>query len=135
VREVLLAICVPIAMAIPAAAQDATWSPTAATGNFNSATNWTGLSVPASPSTAFFGTETTGATALSFSAITLIGGFTFNTGASNYTFLLNNVVNFNGAGIVINGGSASFRSMPAWFSTTAARPEAPTSQITTICSS
>jgi autotransporter-associated beta strand protein len=108
VRELLLAFSALVAMAMPAAAQDATWSPTAATGNFNSATNWTAFSVPGPPSTAFFGTETSGATSLSFSAPTFIGGFTFNTGASNYSFLLNNVVNFTGAGIVINGGSASF---------------------------
>ena len=55
--------------------------------------------------TAFFGTSNT--TALTFSANTTVGGWTFNAGAPAYTFTNNQSLNFNGAGIVINGGSAT----------------------------
>ncbi|WP_354035868.1 hypothetical protein [Bradyrhizobium sp. S3.2.6] len=37
-----------------------------------------------------------------------VGGFTFNGGASNYNFSGGGLLTFNGAGIVINGGSATF---------------------------
>ena len=60
--------------------------------------------------TAFFGASNQNN--VSFSAInTTIGGWTFNAGASNYTFTISDlnsfVVNFTGAGIVVNGGSAT----------------------------
>ena len=56
--------------------------------------------------TAFFGTSNI--TNLSFSAATTtIGGWTFNAGASNYNFTNGRSLTFNGAGIVIDGGSAS----------------------------
>ena len=63
--------------------------------------------------TASFGTSNT--TSLSFSANTTIGGWTFNSGASNYSFTIppnptDVLVVFTGAGIVINGGSASITS-------------------------
>jgi len=98
----------PLAALLPGAAlaQDATWLTNPGTGDFNTAANWNPAAVPTG--TAFFGTSTT--TSLSFSAniITVIGGWTFNPGASAYTFSTsNNTVNFNGTGIVINGGSAS----------------------------
>ena len=86
-----------------ARAQDATWLPNPASGNFNTAANWNPATVPTG--TAFFGTSNT--TALTFSAPTTVGGWTFNAGASAYTFNNNQSLNFNGAGIVINGGSAA----------------------------
>jgi uncharacterized protein with beta-barrel porin domain len=90
--------------ASPAAAQDATWLATPGSGDFNTAANWNPATVPTG--TALFGTSNT--TALSFSADTTIGGWTFNAGASNYTFSnIGQMVQFNGAGIVVNGGSAS----------------------------
>jgi hypothetical protein len=56
--------------------------------------------------TAFFGISNV--TNLSFSAATTtIGGWTFNAGASNYNFTNGRSLTFNGAGIVIDGGSAS----------------------------
>src|SRR5258708_1689119 len=53
----------------------------------------------------FFGFSNT--TALSFSANTTIGGWTFNAGASAYSFTNGQTLNFTGAGIAVNGGSAS----------------------------
>jgi autotransporter-associated beta strand protein len=89
--------------ALPAAAQDATWLATPATGDFNTATNWTPATVPTG--TAFFNSSNT--TSLTFSADTTIGGWTFNSGASNYSFTNGHTLQFNGAGIVVNGGSAT----------------------------
>jgi autotransporter-associated beta strand protein len=94
--------------AVAAHAQDATWLPPPATptSDFNNPANWTPVAPPAGPTgTAFFGQSNT--TALSFSADTAIGGWTFNTGASNYTFTNGHALDFNGSGIVINGGSAT----------------------------
>ena len=60
--------------------------------------------------TAFFGASNT--TNLSFSAHTTLGGWTFNAGASAYTFTNNQALSFNGAGIVDNGGSATITNDP-----------------------
>jgi autotransporter-associated beta strand protein len=110
-RAALLASAALLLAALPAAAQNATWNnpatvagPAAGTFDFNANANWTNpATVPTG--TAFFGTSST--TALSFSANTTIGGWTFNAGASNYTFTNGQILQFTGAGIVINGGSAT----------------------------
>jgi autotransporter-associated beta strand protein len=87
-----------------ARAQDATWAATPGSGDFNSAANWSPAAVPTG--TAFF--DASGVTSLSFSAgTTTVGGWTFNAGASAYSFANGQDLEFNGAGIVINGGSAS----------------------------
>jgi hypothetical protein len=69
-----------VALTTAAAAQDATWLGT--NSDFNLDTNWNTGSVPFG--TAFFGTSSI--TALSFSADTTIGGWTFNPGVADYTF-------------------------------------------------
>lgn len=109
-RAALLASSALVAAALPAAAQDATWllnatvaGPVAGTFDFNAAANWSPATVPTG--TAFFGTSNT--TALSFSTDTTIGGWTFNAGAPAYTFTNGRILTFDGAGIIINGGSAS----------------------------
>lgn len=104
-RSVLPTLVMLAAAVTPAAAQNATWNAVPGTGNFNTATNWTPAQVPTG--TAFFDTSTI--TSLTFSANTTIGGWTFNPGASNYTFTTptNRTLTFNGAGIIINGGSLS----------------------------
>jgi autotransporter-associated beta strand protein len=90
--------------ATPSHAQDATWLASPGSGDFDTGANWSTATVPTG--TAFFGTSST--TGLSFSQNpTTVGGWTFNAGASNYTFTNGNVLNFTGAGIVINGGSAT----------------------------
>ncbi|WPO38844.1 autotransporter outer membrane beta-barrel domain-containing protein [Tardiphaga sp. 42S5] len=93
----------PFLAALPAAAQDATWLASPGSGNFNDAANWGPAGVPTG--TAFFGTSTV--TALSFSAGTTLDGWTFNAGASAYSFTGGPGVLFTGAGIAINGGSAT----------------------------
>ena len=110
-RAALLASSALIAVAVPAAAQDATWllnatvaNPVAGTFDFNADANWTNpATVPTG--TASFGTSNT--PNLSFSSPTTIGGWTFNAGASSYSFTNTTQVQFDGAGIVINGGSAT----------------------------
>ncbi|WP_244521900.1 autotransporter outer membrane beta-barrel domain-containing protein [Bradyrhizobium embrapense] len=95
---------------LPAAAQDASWStfpfagPFPGSRDFNTGINWTGGSVPTG--TATFGVSNV--TSLSFSSnITSVGGWTFYAGASAYSFGVSQTLNFNGAGIVINSGSAT----------------------------
>jgi autotransporter-associated beta strand protein len=95
------ALC--LASALPAAAQDATWNFAPGSGDYSTATNWTPTAVPTG--TAFFGLS--GTTALSFSANATVGGWTFNTGASAYSFTTSHFLSFTGDGIVINGGSAA----------------------------
>ena len=87
----------------PALAQDATWLGSPGTADFNTGANWGPGTVPTG--TAFFGASDT--TALSFSADTTVGGLTFNAGASAYSFTNSQNLNFDGAGIVVNGGSAT----------------------------
>ncbi|WP_244499887.1 autotransporter outer membrane beta-barrel domain-containing protein [Tardiphaga robiniae] len=91
----------PFWAALPAAAQDATWLSAPGSGDFNTAANWGPAAVPTG--TAFFGTS--GVAALSFSASTTLGGWTFNAGASAYSFTVGSSLFFVGAGIVVNGGS------------------------------
>ena len=97
-----MALVVVTAFAPGAArAQNATWRDPAATADFNTRTNWVpDVAVPTG--TASFGPSNT--TALTFSANTTIGGWTFIAGAPAYTFTNNQAVTFNGAGI--NGSPA-----------------------------
>ncbi|KRE14566.1 hypothetical protein ASE66_14500 [Bosea sp. Root483D1] len=102
---VLLAGVALAALAGTAAAQDATWGLNPATGDFNTGGNWTPATVPTG--TASFGVSNT--INLTFSApTTTIGRWTFDAGASNYTFTNNaQTLEFVGAGIVVNGGGLS----------------------------
>jgi hypothetical protein len=101
----LLAGVALAALAGTAAAQDATWLLNPATGDFNTDGNWTPATVPTG--TASFGASNT--VNLTFSApTTTIGRWTFDAGASNYTFTNNaQTLDFVGAGIVVNGGGLS----------------------------
>ena len=89
--------------AAPARAQNATWLATPSSGNFNAPANWDPATVPTG--TASFAASNI--SSLSFSANTTVGGFTFDPGASAYTFTNGQTLVFNGAGIIINGGSAA----------------------------
>jgi autotransporter-associated beta strand protein len=94
--------------AVAAHAQDATWNLNG-TGEFNTPSNWTPATVPTG--TAFFGVSNQNN--VTFSATTSnINSWTFNAGASNYNFIINaplltGGINFFGAGIVLNGGTAN----------------------------
>lgn len=84
---------------------DATWLFSPATSDFNTGTNWdTGL-VPTN--VAVF--DASNRSGLTFSANTTIGGWTFNVGAEDYVFLVGafRTLTFDGAGIIVNGGSAT----------------------------
>jgi hypothetical protein len=100
--------------AVAAHAQDATWllnatvpGPVPGTFDFNAPANWSPPTFPSGPTgTATFDKSNT--PNLSFSAsTTTVGGWTFNAGASNYSFTNESTLEFGDAGIVINGGSAT----------------------------
>jgi autotransporter-associated beta strand protein len=95
---------VAVAALLPGAARagDATWVG-GTSGDFDTATNWNPNSaVPTG--TATFGASA--ATGLSFSVDTPIGGWMFNSGASNYTFANGQLVTFTGAGASITNGAS-----------------------------
>ncbi|WP_199777466.1 autotransporter domain-containing protein, partial [Bosea sp. FBZP-16] len=98
-----LALLAGTALVAPAHAQNATWHTAPVSTNFNAGLNWdTGVRPTG---TAFFGTSTI--TNLSFASDVTIGGWTFNANAANYSFSNNRILEFTGAGIVVNGGSAT----------------------------
>ncbi|WP_342731086.1 autotransporter domain-containing protein [Bradyrhizobium sp. B117] len=94
-----------LAWALPAApsrADDATWLPSPPSNDYSAGANWSTHSVPTG--TAYFDVSNT--TNLLNTSDQTIGGWTFNLGASDYTFTNSNAIfGFNGAGIVVNGGS------------------------------
>jgi autotransporter-associated beta strand protein len=95
-RIALLASSALCAAALPAAAQDATWLLAPGSADYNTAANWTPATVPTG--TAHFAAS--GTTALSLSANTTMGGWTFNAGSPAYTFLTNgHTLEFAGLGI------------------------------------
>src|ERR1700738_3341080 len=92
----------------PAAAQDATWvggTPSAASSDYGTSANWAAAGPP--PDTAFFNVSAN--SNISIAGLNNVGGWTFSPGASAYTFANSGTSNFAfvGAGITINGGSAS----------------------------
>jgi outer membrane autotransporter protein len=115
-RLALSAMALAALALVPSAthAQDATWllvptvaGPVGGTFDFNADDNWDPDTVPTG--TAFFGATDEPNISFSSIGITLIGGWTFNAGAANYDFTISSgrTVTFTGAGIVINGGSAT----------------------------
>jgi autotransporter-associated beta strand protein len=96
----------------PAVAQNATWDnpatvpgPVLGTFDYNAAANWTPATVPTD--IALFNASST--SNLSFSQNTTVREFSFNSGASNYTFDVSGAaLTFNGIGLSINSGSATF---------------------------
>ena len=96
--------------AVPAHAQNATWLLNPGSNSFTTATNWTPPTVPTG--TAFFGATNVPSLFIDFSAPTAIGAFVLNAGSPAYTFTQQGgagTLTFNGAGIVINAGSATIR--------------------------
>ena len=102
-------LATPVAVALlapmPAQAQDATWLFTPSTALYSDPNHWTPATVPTG--TAFFGPTTVPALTVT-GGTTVVGGWTFNAGAPAYTFAVGpGALAFNGAGIVINAGSAT----------------------------
>src|SRR5215469_13276999 len=99
---------VALLAALPARAQDATWSTAPGSSNFNTAANWTPATVPTG--TAFFGASNT--TSLAFQAFTTpsVGTLQFNPGAPAYSFTTENgfstSISITGTGIVNNSSNA-----------------------------
>jgi autotransporter-associated beta strand protein len=122
-RATAIVACVigALAGASPGVAQDATWlasptvpGPTPGSFDFNANANWATAGgttpTPAPGSATQTGTATFGSstgTNISFSSFAAVSGWTFNAGASAYSFTNNNSLIFNSAGIVVNGGSAT----------------------------
>lgn len=92
-------------------AQDATWIGTAGPPlNWNDAANW--APTPAGPppfvptGTAFFNSSMLTATTIDIGSGTTVGGMNF-TNSPGYTFTLSGSFIVNGAGVVVDGGSAA----------------------------
>ncbi len=102
-----LASALAVAGIVPAQSQNATWSNTPGSGDFNTGSNWVSVPPNTVPTgTAFF--DASNITSLTFSLDTDIGGWTFNAGAPAFDFTNNaRVLTFDGAGIAINGGGAT----------------------------
>ncbi|MEH6953096.1 autotransporter domain-containing protein (plasmid) [Nitrobacter sp. NHB1] len=96
-------LALALTRAAPAAAQDASWLAAPPGSDFNDAANWTPTTVPTG--TASFGTST--GTTITFANDTALGGWTFNTSASNYSFTNDHFLIFTGGGIVVSGGNVS----------------------------
>ena len=91
-------------IAVPAAAQDATWLATPGSADFNTAANWNPATVP-NGGIATFDASTT--TSLTFSGSRNVDAFQFNSGAPAYKFTLSGFgLAFGGAGIVNNSANA-----------------------------
>jgi autotransporter-associated beta strand protein len=99
---------VALLAALPARAQDATWSTAPGSSNFNTAANWTPATVPTG--TAFFGASNI--TSIAFQAFTptSVGTLQFNPGAPAYSFTTENgfstSISITGSGIVNNSSNA-----------------------------
>lgn len=90
--------------AAPARAQDATWLASPGSGAYAIGANWDTGTVPTG--TAYFGATNTNNLWMNYAPT--IGGWTFNAGAPAYTVTNNSwSIDFNGAGIVVNGGSVT----------------------------
>lgn len=92
-----------ITLCTAAHAQDATWKAAPLNGDYNNSANWTPGVVPTG--TAFF--NTSNITSLTLSANTDVTSWTFNAGASNYTFNNSHDLTFVTTGIIVNGGSVT----------------------------
>ena len=103
--------CASALSASAASAADATWTggvggPPPFQNIYANPANWTPATVPTG--TAFFGTSPNSNIYVSGSdEDSSVGGWTFKPGASNYTFTYASRLHFTGAGIVVNGGSAT----------------------------
>lgn len=87
-------------------AQSATWLPSPSTGNWNTAANWTGATVPnGSSDVATFGTSTTAG--VSLSANTQVDAIVFNAGGSAFTITARPTftLTLSGTGIINNSGN------------------------------
>jgi autotransporter-associated beta strand protein len=85
-----------------------TWQVSPSSNDYSTAGNWSGGTVPGIFDAASFGTSTM--TGLSITSGTNVGEWVFNPGASQYSFTISGSFKddgFVGAGILVNGGSAT----------------------------
>lgn len=105
-RVALLMPTMLLAIEFPALAQGATWLATPNSSDYHDSTNWSGGTIPTGSAT--FGTSDI--TSLSVSSNVDVGDWTFDIGASDYSFNLSQFTQFNGGGIVVEGGSVAVTS-------------------------
>lgn len=107
-RVALLASTALLVTGVSALAQDATWLATPNSDDYHDSANWSGGTMPTSSAT--FGASSI--TDLSISSSNVIGDWTFDVGAAdyNFSFIGPYTLQFDGAGIVINDGSATIQS-------------------------
>lgn len=106
-------VAASLVFATAAQAQDAIWSsaPTVAgpfmgTFNYNADANWNSGLGPVPTGTATFGARSGPKISISFLGTTMtVGRWTFEPGASSYSFTNFGSLEFNGAGIVIHDGT------------------------------
>jgi autotransporter-associated beta strand protein len=104
--QTILAVTVPVLVPTLAHAGSATWDLNPGSGDWNTAANWTPMTVPnASTDTATFALSNT--TAISISANTEVNGITFTPAASAYTITVNPnlTLTISGTGITNNSGA------------------------------
>ena len=84
-----------------------TWMASPGSGDYNTASNWSPSVAPVNSfDDAFFGTSTITSLSINTGTMIEVGDWIFNRGASQYNFTITNSrLDFNGAGISVNGGS------------------------------
>jgi autotransporter-associated beta strand protein len=92
----------------PTTAQDATWLPTPPSNQYTSGPNWSTGTVPGLGDIATFETSSQAGLMIDTFGTLVVDGWVFAPGASDYTFTVvpGTFLVFDGAGIVMNGGSA-----------------------------
>lgn len=104
-RALLLSIALVLCIAAKAPAGSATWNLDPASGNWNTATNWTPATVPNGPSdiTTF---DISNTTSIALSANVEVNGIVYNPGASAFTTSVpySQVLTVSGSGITNNSG-------------------------------
>ena len=103
--QLMIASTALVSLSLPAMAQDSTWIGNASS-NYNSGQNWT----QGVPTGAAFFDDTALRTAVAVTALTTVGGWTFNT-TNPFTLDLQANLIFNGAGIATNGANVSIRNV------------------------
>jgi hypothetical protein len=100
-----IALCLLLVLVSTSFAGSATWQATPATGDWNTATNWTPQTVPNGVSdVATF--QQSSVTSISTSAVINVGDIVFDTNASDFTITVRDNFLIDGTGIIFNNPSA-----------------------------
>jgi autotransporter-associated beta strand protein len=111
---------------------DVTWN-TSGDGHYNTASNWSGGSLPGPTDTGFFGRSAD--TSISLDSSTTVGEWFFVPGASQYSFtIVAATVVFSGGGIIVDGGSVNINNQQTlvFFNNSTAGKASITNNVTTL---